>query len=74
MTESPLVNSWIERGLLQQGCEWLLDCLRARFPADLTPEAINIINQQPSLPRLRSWHNAALAAGSYADFVAVLQR
>jgi hypothetical protein len=74
VTESPLLNSWIEKGQVQQGREWLLDCLRARFPAELTPEVIETINQQPSLALLRSWHNAAVVADSYATFVAVLRR
>jgi hypothetical protein len=31
MTESPVVNRWIESGQVKMGREWLLDCLRTRF-------------------------------------------
>jgi hypothetical protein len=74
VTESPLLNSWIERSQLQQGREWLVACLKARFPGDLTPEVIETINQQPSLSLLRSWYDAALAAKSYDDFLKVLRK
>jgi hypothetical protein len=43
-------------------------------PAELTPDVIETINQQPSLSLLRSWHSAAVAAGTYGDFLAVLRQ
>jgi hypothetical protein len=73
VTESRLLNREIERGLLQQGREWLVVFLKARFPADLTPEVIETINQQPSLSLLRAWYDAAVVAKSYDDFVKVLR-
>jgi hypothetical protein len=77
MTESPLVNSWMQqaadKAAPEQGHEWLIDCLQIRFAADVTPEVIATINQQPSVALLRSWHKAALVANSYAQFVAVLR-
>jgi hypothetical protein len=78
VTESPLVNSWIQQAVdrkgLEQGREWLLDCLQQRFPAELTADVIETINQQPSASLLRSWHKAAVAANSYAEFLAVLRQ
>ncbi len=74
VTESPLVNSWIEGGQLRQGREWLLDCLRERFPAELTAEVVDTINQQPSVSLLRSWHRSAVTARSYAEFLEVLRQ
>ncbi len=78
VTESPLLNSWIQqaadRTRLEQGREWLLDCLRERFSAELTNDVIEAINQQPSAALLRSWHKSAVAARSYADFLAVLRQ
>jgi hypothetical protein len=74
MTGSRLLDREIEKGLLQQGREWLIDCLRGRFPAELTPEVIETINQQPSRPLLHSWFKAALVAETYADFLAVIRQ
>jgi hypothetical protein len=74
VTESPLVNKWIEGGQLRQGREWLIDTLQARFPAEVTPEVIETINQQPSTALLRSWHKSASTATTYAEFVAVLRQ
>jgi hypothetical protein len=78
VTESPLLNSWIQqaedRTRLEQGREWLVAFLQARFPADLAPDVIEAINQQPSASLLSSWYKSALAAQSYADFLAVLRQ
>jgi hypothetical protein len=78
VTESRLLKREIERGieggLLQQGREWLIDCLQGRFPAEVTPDVIEAINQQPSLSILRSWNSAAVVAQSYDDFLKVLRK
>ncbi len=78
MTESPLLNSWIQqavdRSQLEDRRQTLLDCLRVRFPADLTPEVIDTINQQPSASLMRSWITSALGAQSYADFLTVMRQ
>ena len=78
VTESPLLNSWLQQAAdrrgLEQGREWLLDCLQQRFPAELTDDVIETINRQPSASLLRFWNKAAVAANSYADFLAVLRQ
>jgi hypothetical protein len=74
VTESPLVNSWIENGQLQKGREWLLRLVRVRFPGALTPDVVATINAQPSLPLLETWLEAAGRAATYEDFVAVLRQ
>jgi hypothetical protein len=78
MTESPLVNKWmqqaIDRTRLEDWRDSLLDCLKTRFPNDLTPDVIETINQQPSAVLLRSWNKFALAANCYAEFLAELRR
>ncbi len=78
VTESPLLNTWIQqaadRTRLEQGREWLLRFLRARFPADLTLEVIETINQQPSPSLLASWYDTAIHANTFADFLAVLRQ
>jgi hypothetical protein len=72
--ESRLLRREIEGGLLQQGREWLLRFLRARFPAELTPEVIEAINQQPSPSLLTDWYDTAIHAKSFDEFLAVLRQ
>ena len=74
MTESPLLNRWIENGQLQKGREWLLRLVQVRFPGALTPDVVATINAQPSLPLLETWLEAAGRATTYEDFVAVLRQ
>jgi hypothetical protein len=52
----------------------LLEALRSRFPEVITPDVLQTINQQPSLPLLRDWFKAALSATTADDFLAVLRR
>jgi hypothetical protein len=74
VTESRLLNRAIEAREFEQGREWLLDCLRERFPAELTAEVVDTINQQPSVSLLRSWHRSAVAARSYAEFLEAIRQ
>ena len=78
VTESPLVNSWIQQAVdrtrVEERRETLLDFLRFRFPAELTPEVIETINQQPRASLLHDWNKAALAAKSFMDFLDVLRQ
>jgi hypothetical protein len=78
VTESSLVNSWrqqaAEKKGLEQGRAWLLDLIQGKFPDKLTPDVIQTINAQPSLPLLETWFKAAVQAATYEDFVAVLRQ
>jgi hypothetical protein len=78
VTESPLLNSWVQqaadRSRLEQGREWLLDYLRARFPAELTSEVVETINAQPSVSLLDAWFKSAVRAKTYEEVVAVLRK
>jgi hypothetical protein len=74
MTESPLVNSWIESSQVQKGREYLLEYLRVRFPAELTNDVVETINAQPSLPLLDTWFRSAVRAKTYLDFLDVLRQ
>jgi hypothetical protein len=78
VTESPLLNSWIQeatdRAQLEMGREWLITCLTIRFPEELTPEVIDTINQQSSSAQLRSWHRSAAGAKTYDEFLAALRQ
>src|SRR5205807_2009705 len=69
--ESRLLRREIEGGELRVGREWPLRLLRVRFPADLTLEVIETINQQPSVSLLGDWHLAAIRASSFDEFLAV---
>jgi hypothetical protein len=77
VTESPLLNEWIEQAVektrLEQGREWVLAYLKVRFPTELTPEVIDTINQQPGAALLRSWYQGALEARFYDEFLAVVR-
>jgi hypothetical protein len=77
-TESQVVNQWIEkaeqRTQLADAREYLLRLLNGKFPGQVTAEILETINQQPGLTLLRTWFDEALAADTFADFVAVLRR
>jgi hypothetical protein len=74
VTESALLNRWLEGRELQVRRESLIEVLQARFPTEVTPEVIASINQQPSLPLLHSWFKSALTIRTYEDFLAVLRQ
>jgi hypothetical protein len=74
VTESRLLNRAIEARQLEQGREWLLDYLRARFPTELTSEVIETINAQPSVSLLDAWFKSAVRAKTYEEVVAVLRQ
>jgi hypothetical protein len=78
MTESKVVNSWIEEAVNQKEIEtsrqYLIRLLQQRFPNQIPQEAIETINAQPSLDMLHDWFDAAVAAFSAEQFLAVLRR
>jgi hypothetical protein len=78
MTESKVVNQWIEealkQGRLEGARESILRVLRRRFPAALTEDVLGAINAQPSLDMLHGWLDGALAAFSAEEFLALLRR
>src|SRR5262249_56469144 len=78
MTESQVVNSWVQeardQARLEEAREILLRILRKRFPGGLTPDVLETINAQPSLEMLHDWLDTALAAFSPEAFLAVLRR
>ncbi len=74
MTESALANSLIERGAMREARKNLLRFLRARLPEALTPDVERAIADQPSLPLLDQWLDAAVTAQTVDEFLAVLRR
>lgn len=77
-TGSPMVNGWLENAEDRKELETmraaLLRLLRQKFRGQLTEEAVETINQQPSLPLLQSWFDDATDAVTFSDFLAVLRR
>jgi hypothetical protein len=78
MTESNVVNQWVQEARdqtqIEDAREYLVRVLRRRFPAALTEDLLATINAQPSLTLLRDWFDAAIAALSQDEFLAVLRR
>jgi hypothetical protein len=74
MTESQVVNRWIEKAKLEQARALLLRMLQQRFPGGVSPDVAQTINAQPSLPLLETWFDAATTTASMEDFIAVLRR
>jgi len=78
MTESQVVNNWIEKGRseakLEDARAFLVRALRRRFGEALPSEVLETINAQPSTQMLEDWFDAALSVTSLQDFVAVLRR
>jgi hypothetical protein len=78
MTESKVVNRWIEeaanRARLEEARGQLIRILQRRFPALLTDDVLGSINAQPSLDLLHDWTDASLAASFPEEFLGVLRR
>src|SRR4051794_4358715 len=59
MTESKVVNEWIEEAVQQaqikEARENLLRILRRRFPSVLTEDVLGTVNAQSSLDLLHDW-------------------
>jgi hypothetical protein len=75
MTESAVINEYIELGELRAMRSTLLRLVRLRFPAILTPDVERAIADQPSLPLMKTWLDAAFDPNATAEsFLAVLRR
>jgi hypothetical protein len=73
MTESQVVNEWISQGALRNQRENLLQALELRFPGAVTDEITRLVNDQESMELLNDWFRAALKAGTFEEFLAVLK-
>lgn len=77
MTESEVVNEWIEEAVNRKELETfrraLLRLLHQKFPNQVVPEVVETINTQPSLSMLHNWFDQAIQLASFADFVRVLR-
>lgn len=77
MTESKVVNSWIEEAVQKKGLDdtrrLMIRPLNRRFPGQVAPEVVETINSQPSLSMLEDWFDQASQAASFEDFVRVLR-
>lgn len=78
MTESQVVNEWInqgeEKGRREERRPSLLEVLQERFPGVVPNEVTHLIRQQEGLPLLADWLRAAIRASTYEEVMAVLKR
>jgi hypothetical protein len=73
MTESAVVNEFIQEGEMRGIRDSLLRAIRFRFPAILTPDVERAIADQPSLDLLREWDEAIFTVNTAEEFLAVLR-
>ncbi len=77
MTESKVVNRWIEIAVRERDLvnarELLIRLLNNRFPEQVSTDVIETINSQPNLSLLRDWFDQASKVTSFADFARILQ-
>ncbi len=73
MTESQVVNEWINQGKVQAYQQNLLHVLARKFPGLVSGDLSRLIGQQDSLALLDDWLDAAVVATSIEEFVAVLR-
>jgi len=78
MTESPLVNSWIERGIargeLRTQRQYLLELLEDRFPGMVPADVVRLVAEQEDRDLLHDWFRAAGRAADFGQFLAYLKR
>jgi hypothetical protein len=78
MTESHVVNRWIERAQLETTLAnfrtLLIRLLEGRFPGQTSQELIQTINEQPSVELLQEWFDQAASVTTMAEFLAVVRR
>jgi hypothetical protein len=78
MTESKVVNRWIEQALekdrLENARRLMIRILNHKFPGQVAPDVVQTINSQPSLSLLEDWFEQASQVTSIEDFVRVLRK
>jgi hypothetical protein len=78
MTESPIVNEWIEQSSKESTLdgvrETLVKQLRKRFPGQVTEEIVQTINSQPSRAMLDDWAEQIVVVETIDDFRTHLRR
>jgi hypothetical protein len=78
MTESKVVNEWMDEARrdehIRVARQHLLKLVQARFPTAIPSEVVDLIGRQDSADLLEDWFQAALAAPSAEQFLAVLHR
>src|SRR5262249_38565572 len=67
-------NELIEMGQMEMARTDLIRVIRLRFPDLLTPDVEQAVADQPSLPLMKTWLDAAFEAKTADDFLAVLRR
>jgi len=74
MTDSEVVNKWMEETKLENTPNLLICLLEERFPNAVPSDVIMTIRQNPSAPILNDWFRKAATIPSIDDFVRILQK
>jgi hypothetical protein len=78
MTESQVVNRWIEQAREERDLEnaraYVLRALQRRFPGPLPAQVTDTLGMQPSLRLLQDWFDAAMTVNSVEEFIAILRQ
>jgi len=74
MTESPFVNSFIDKGKLEERRKSLLELLDGRFPGSVTNEVRQMIQFQDSYGILSDWFRATIRINSFEEFMSLVKQ
>jgi hypothetical protein len=78
MTESQVVNDWINqgeaKGKLVNQRQNLLRLLTKRFPGAVPDDVVRLVNEQESLDILGHWFDAAAEAYTFQQFMDVVKQ
>jgi hypothetical protein len=73
MGESQVCNRWRAQGQLTLSRAWLVRLLQTKYPAEFSPDVKQMVEQQTDLALLDQWHEAALVAPTFEQFVQKLK-
>jgi len=74
MTESKVVNGWIEEALLDNTRNTLIRLVQYRFRESVPNELISAIQMQPSREMLDGWFEIAANASTVGELIEVMRR
>lgn len=74
VTESQVMNEWIEQAELRKEQQLLQRLLHKRFPGAVAADITKLVSEQADPRTLNDWFDAAASAATYDEFLAVLKR
>jgi hypothetical protein len=72
LTESQVVNEWMEKGACLARRECLLIVLDERFPGAVSEQERAVIETENSANRLREWFRISIRVAAFDEFRAAL--